>query len=149
MLTQLSPEGDEALRLVPALGGLVRVADDQLSVGGEGRVHGPAQQDAALQRGAPLVAEGDHVAVQHVRQAVELGHLQGLGPQLDDTALGVGDVHQEGEQLYGGVGLREPKDGEEGGRERCSAWYTCWGNKNTTKNVDSVSAENVPLKNAP
>lgn len=90
---------DEALRLVPSLGGFLWIPGDQLAVGWQVGVM-VAQMDTTLQARPPLIMEGHHIAINGIREAVEFRNLQGFRPELYDAAVRFHNVHMERKHLH-------------------------------------------------
>lgn len=100
---------DKTLRLVPSLGGFLWLTRDQLAMGWQVCVV-VDEMDATLQVGPPVVAEGHHVAVDDIREAVEFRNLQGFWSQSYDATVGFCDFHVQREHLHVCLSFCEPEE---------------------------------------
>lgn len=90
---------DESLRLIPSPCGFLWFPCDQLTVGWQMGVV-TIQMDTTIQAWPAFIVEGDHISIHSIREAVELGNLQGFWPQPNDGALRFHNFYMDGKDLH-------------------------------------------------
>lgn len=90
---------NKALRLVPSLDGFLWLSCDELAMSRQVRVMS-TDLDVTFEARPLFIVEGHHIAINNIREAIELRNLQGFGPQLNDTAVRLSNVHMERKQLH-------------------------------------------------